>query len=57
MIYIGVTLLHFPEHEVWHMTPYKITKLFEIHREFNPDRFETKNNPHMDPIDAALAGF
>jgi len=39
LLYIGVTLLGFPEREVWKMTPYKITTLWKIHKEFNRDKF------------------
>jgi hypothetical protein len=41
------------------MTPYKITKLFRIHRTFNPDRFkpEAEKPDGIDDIDAALGGL
>jgi hypothetical protein len=53
-IYIGVTLLGYPEKDVWRMTPYKLMRLFEIHKEFNPDRF---GSPEFDPVDVALGGI
>jgi hypothetical protein len=52
-----VTLLHWPEAEVWRMTPYKITTLFRIHRRFNPDRFAPEKPEDMDDIDFALGGL
>jgi len=64
LIYIGVTLLNFREHEVWHMTPYKLTTLFKVHKSFNPDKFKsdditsgTTNVDEVDDIDLALGGF
>ena len=62
LIYIGVTLLGYPEKEVWRMTAYKILTLFRIHREFNPDRFkpdpmEEARQKGIDPIDIALGGL
>jgi len=39
-LYIGVTLLRWPERDVWRMTPYKILTLFKIHKRFNPERFK-----------------
>ena len=42
------------------MTPYKISVLFRIHREFNPDRFKPDRPAGMeelDDIDAALGGL
>lgn len=64
-MYIGVTLLRWPEPAVWKMTPYKIITLFTIHKEFNPDRF--KDDPPkaqgmldedgFDDIDVALGGL
>jgi len=66
LIYIGVTLLNFREHEVWHMTPYKLTTLFKVHKSFNPDKFKSDdeitnsragNIGDVDDIDLALGGF
>jgi hypothetical protein len=39
------------------MTPYKITTLFKIHREFNPDRFALVKPDGVDDIDYALRGL
>ncbi len=46
------------------MTPYKIIRLFNIHKAFNPDKFKTDalqnanaNTEQMDDIDKALGGF
>ena len=44
------------------MTPYKILRLFKIHKAFNPDRFKPdkpQDQPaaEMDDIDKALGGF
>ena len=55
LLYIGVTLLHWPEREVWRMTPYKILALFRIHREFNPDRFKPEEKEA--DIDDVLGGL
>ena len=38
-LYLGVTLLNFSEQEVRAMTPHKVLALFDIHKEFNPDKF------------------
>ena len=51
----GITLLHWPEREVWRMTPYKILALFRIHREFNPDRFKPEEKEA--DIDDVLGGL
>ena len=40
LLYIGVTILGFREREVWRMPPHKIIVLFNIHREYNPDKFK-----------------
>jgi hypothetical protein len=56
-LYIGVTLLGFSEKEVWKMTPYKITRLFEIHKQFNPDQYGEQPPAGIDDIDAALGGL
>ena len=57
LLYIGVTLLHWPEREVWLMTPYKILTLFNIHKMFNPDKFEQPQPEGVDAIDVALGGL
>lgn len=56
---MGVTVLGFPEKEVWKMTIYKILTLFKYHREFNPDRFkpDAENPDGLDDIDEALGGL
>jgi len=58
MLYIGVTLLRWPEREVWRMTPYKLMTLFKIHKKFNPDRFkqEPEAPEGMDDVEFALTG-
>ena len=53
-MYIGVTLLHWPEPAVWRMTPFKLLSLFRIHKEFNSDRFKTDDS--TDDLDAVLGG-
>lgn len=54
-------MLRYKEAEVWKMTPYKITTLFEYHKEYNPQQFrrqEAQEVPDgMDAIDVALGGF
>jgi hypothetical protein len=43
------------------MTPYKILRLFKIHKAFNPDKFKPEkpaaSTENMDDIDVALGGF
>jgi hypothetical protein len=39
------------------MTPYKITTLFKIHRQFNPDKFAPEKPDGVDDIDFALGGL
>ena len=39
------------------MTPYKISTLFNIHKEFNPDRFKPEKPEGLDDIDEALGGL
>jgi hypothetical protein len=41
------------------MTPYKLNALYDVHKEFNPDRFKQtpKGSEKLDPIDEALGGF
>lgn len=56
LLYIGVTLLGYTEHEVWKMTPYKIMTLYDIHREYTSERFEAPRL-QRDPIDNALGGL
>lgn len=57
LLYIGVTLLHFTEREVWRMTPYKLLALFRVHKQFHPERFPREAPEGMDEIDAALGGL
>lgn len=52
-----------PESEAWRKTPYQITRLFRLHKEFNPLQFggqqpqrKTKEQK-LAPIDIALEGF
>lgn len=54
-----MTILGFPEREVWKLTPYKIMALFRIHKTFNSDKFgQEKEIPEeQDPIDIALGGL
>jgi len=40
LLYIGVTILGFREREVCRMTPHKIIALFNLHREYNPDKYK-----------------
>jgi hypothetical protein len=56
LLYIGVTLLRWPEESVWRMTPYKIITLFRIHKEFNPDRFKPLEEKEAD-IDDIFEGL
>jgi hypothetical protein len=40
------------------MTPYKLISLYNIHKEFNPDKFVLKDNRDIDgDIDSALGGL
>jgi hypothetical protein len=57
LLYIGVTLLRFSEKEVWKKTPYQISTLYKIHRQFNPDRFKPEPPEGVDAIDEALGGL
>jgi len=57
LLYIGVTLLNWPERVVWIMTPYKILTLFNIHKIFNPDKFTPPRPEGVDDIDLALGGL
>lgn len=52
-------MLGYPEREVWRMTPYKIMRLFEIHKSFYPDRFGGSGDlpEGLDAIDIALGGL
>jgi len=57
LLYIGVTILGWPERDVWKMTPHKLLTLFRIHREFHPDRFKKVMPEGMADIDQALEGL
>ena len=52
-----------PEREAWKKTPYQITKLFRLHKEYNTQQFgepkesRTINGQQLAPIDIALGGL
>lgn len=46
-----------PEKDVWKMTPYKLIRLFEIHREMNPRTYGKTRKKKLDAIDEALGGL
>ena len=54
-LYIGVTLLHFSEAEVWRMTPFKLMELYKMHKEFHG--IKTKSNDGEVDIDDILQGL
>ena len=56
-MYIGVTLLGWPENEVWKMTPHKLVRLFQVHREFHPEKFGGIQPKGEVDIDIALGGL
>jgi hypothetical protein len=46
--------LRYPEREAWKKTPYQITRLYKIHREFNPDKFTPDSPDGADELDDML---
>lgn len=62
MLYIAIVFLRYEEAAAWRKTPYQIIKLFQYHKEYNPQTFkqETNNKQQaetMDAIDLALGGL
>ncbi len=63
LLYIGVALLHYPEVEVWKMSPYKLLRLYECHKYYHAQQGfhqvpqQSGNKPSIDAIDVALGGF
>lgn len=63
LLYIGTSILNFPEREVWKMTAYKLMTLFKIHRSFHLETFGGTKYPrggnpdYEDDIDCALGGL
>jgi len=52
-----VTILGWPEQEVWFMTLHKIVALFSVHKEFNKDRFKQDLPQGLADIDDVLGGL
>ena len=56
-------MLGYTEAATWKKTPYQLQRLFEYHKEYNPQQFRNSSikNPEspdgMDAIDIALGGL
>lgn len=53
-------MLRYSQAETLKKTPYQISKLFEYHKEYNPQQFRrpvAQEEQPMDDIDIALGGF
>lgn len=55
-----MVLLHYSEKETWKLTPYKLTRLFRIHREYTQHKANgTEKSQQINgaAIDIALGGL
>jgi len=54
LLYIAMQFLRYTEREAWKKTPYQITRLFKIHREFHPEKFKPEPLAGTDELDDIL---